>query len=167
MFLEILMREDPLQGLCHCSHLERTRRSHGLPFRGLPGCSRASEWQAGGMGPSLLHKKSSFWHGRAVPEPSIPLLPQGDGHFVMEKCLIRHLHAKSSCPCAALQPVSPSAMGKTNLVSDSLQGIKRQSPWLLQEQGFWQNAKEPLIYGAKQVSNSSSQNSHHWSEYSG
>lgn len=84
-----------------------TRRSHGLPwtwqFEGL----RMTSWCDGsftrnpvfGMG-ELFLSQASLWSQCCPRERAV---------CALGRCLIWHLDAKSSCPCAALQPLSPPA----------------------------------------------------------
>lgn len=82
------LREDPLQGSCHCPHLQRdkegpwaalhkvTQQHEGLRMR------RLVWWD--------LHKKYSFGGGRAFPEPNIPLEPASP----WGSCVVRALGSK-------------------------------------------------------------------------
>lgn len=122
-----------------------TRRGQGLPCTGLLG-SMASGWEGWcdgsstrnpvfGVGDLFLSSTSLLScavHalGREVPEVA-------PGCWTLLPPVLHH------CPHLP-------QLGETNLVSGSIEGIKRQSPLLLQEHGFWLNVQEPLIHSVKQ-----------------
>lgn len=91
-----------------------------IPFKDCVTICKAMGCLAGGylavQGPQndklgwwILHNKSSFWHGRAFPEPSILRIPGRWAVHAPGRCLMWPLDAKSSCPlCCTAACVSPS-----------------------------------------------------------
>lgn len=143
-----------------------TRRGHGLPCTGLPSSTSASGWQGQCDG--------SFTRN--------PVLGVGE-LFLSPASLLSQCHPRELCrscsrerdawdgtwmpnppvPCAAPQSASPPAMGKRNLFSGLLEGIKGQPHRFCRNGASGEMFKSHWFIGPS-ISNSSSQTPLCWSE---
>lgn len=160
------LREDPFQGLCHCPHLQRDKEG---PWAALHRVTQQHEclrmtrpvWW-------VLHKKSSFGGGRAFLSPA-SLLSQCHPREPCSSCSRQRdaWHGtwmpSPPVPCAAPQSASPPAMGKRNLVSGLLEGIKGQPHRFCRNAASGEMFKSHWFIGPS-ISNSSSQTPLCWSE---